>query len=227
MNATTTYGLDGLTLHPDALRAMLLFVGNDPERPHLHNIFIDEEGHLAASDGHTLIRLSSIDPGGLVPQGRAGTMWTPAAALALLEALPKLPRGNARADAHARQRVTLRWSDSLAAIANGKAPRIGPVIEAATDSKGKTAPWQIQTAYLARLARATDLLTDGNPMYGPILVNHKRAANEALLFEVPWYEPIPSSPKISWVHGRTPEGGPTHADKPTSAAEILIMPMKL
>lgn len=225
MNATTTYSPDGLTLHPDALRAALMFLGDDPERPHLHDLFIDEEGHLAATDGHTMIRLSSIDPGGQIPRARAGTRWTRTAAEAILTALPKLPRGKSREDAHARQRVTLRWSDAHEAIANGKAPNIIPVIEAAIEAKGKPGPWQVATCYLERLAKAADLLTDGNPNCGPILVNPKRGPNDALLFEIPWYEPVKIG-RISWLHGKGPAPA-APSSEPLHAAEILIMPMRL
>jgi hypothetical protein len=235
VNATTTYTEDGLLVHPDCLRALRLFLSEDPNRPGLHGVFLDEDGHLAATDGHTLMRLSSIDPGGQVPSRRAGTRWSRACVNGLLKAVPKLSgRGETRARQYAQQRACLRW-DGCEDDAVKAPPIVNLMARAADCRKSKDGPMighrgepsSMQWRYLRRLADACALMFDGELVghKGPVLVNGPHALDPHV-YEIPWHEPTPSDVKIAWMHGRAP--APTLVvPEPRCAAEVLIMPLRV
>lgn len=239
MNATTTYTQDGIVLHPDALRALLMFIGDDPTRVMLQRIFIDEQGHLTATDGHTLMRLASIDPGGQNPRDRAGTRWTEACAETALASVPKI-KGKGRAEQHARLRVCLRWDDAVsdehkvpptarlmdeAAACNKKAddPQDGRMVRAGKRADG----WSMQWRYMRRLADACELLVGKDcSTRGPALVNNPRPL-DPMLFELPWYEPYPSDPKITYLDPKMRRCETVQVPEPTRAADVVIMPLRV
>lgn len=244
MNATTTYTQDGLVVHPDCLRALLLFLGRgrDETHPMLSYVFTDEEGHLTATDGHTLMRLMSINPNGCVPSKRSGSQWSREAVEATIKSAPPV-KGKKRAEQHAQLRVCLRW-DAMMPEGSPKAPPTANLIGIARDcAKKKDEPddgrgvlvhcgkrsdgWSMQARYMARLARACELLT-GDECYhrGPVLANNPRPL-DPLLFELPWYELVASDPKITYLDPAMRPAATKMVPEPDHAAEVIIMPLRV
>jgi hypothetical protein len=242
MNATTTYTSEGIVVHPDCLRALLMFLGQDPTRPNLSRVFVDEEGHLTATDGHTLMRLMSIDPGGQVPRDRSGSQWSREAVEAAVKTAAPV-KGKKRAEQHAQLRVLLRW-DAVVPEGSAKAPPTANLIGIARDCAKKADEpddgrgvlvhcgrrsdgWSMQARYMARLAAACELLT-GDECYhrGPVLANNPRPL-DPLLFELPWYEPHASDPKITYLDPAMRRAETKVVPEPDHAAEVIIMPLRV
>lgn len=240
MNATTTYDHHGIKVHPDCLRALLMFLGQDETRPMLMRVFLDEEGHLTATDGTTIMRLSSIDPGGCVPGERAGTQWSRETVEAAIKTAHPV-KGKHRAQQHAQLRVYLRWD----AVVHDqfKSPPSAHLVGLARDCKKKPDQkdggrggfpggvradgWSMQARYMARLASASLLLTGSDCMHrGPALVNNPRPL-DPMLFELPWYEPVSSDPKITYLDPSTRPVDTFRVPEPDHAAEVVIMPLRL
>ncbi len=246
MNATTTYTADGLVVHPDCLRALLMFLGRDETRPMLSYVFTDEEGHLTATDGHALMRLMSIDPGGCVPSKRSGSQWSREAVEAAIKTAAPV-RGKKRAEQLAQLRVILRW-DAVVPEGSAKAPPTANLIGIArgcakkpdepedgrsAGNRGFTAcgkrtdGWSMQARYMARLARACELLTGDDCHHrGPALANNPRPL-DPILFELPWYEPHASDPKITYLDPAMRRKETRVSPEPRCAAEVVIMPLRV
>jgi hypothetical protein len=229
VNATVAFTEEGLVVHPDALRALLLFVCEDPTRTHLRSVFVDDEGHLSATDGHSMIRLCSICPGKHVPKASHAVRWSPEYIREVIKSLPEV-KGRGREEQHARLRACLRWDRAEPAH---DMPATGDFYRKAEGRKYKTGERAIATHLLLRLAQATDLLVGRDKSarsLGPIQVS-EGGPLDAVLYGIPWHEPIRSQSKISWCHGKVPEGlsmadlapSPT----PMYAAEVLIMPLQI
>lgn len=219
MNATITYTADGLALHPDALRAVRIFASEDDTRQMLHCVFLDEEGHLTATNGHALIRLMSIDPGGQVPSDRRAC-WPLAVVDATIDSAKGI-RGHKRAAA----RVTLRWD----ATADISAPPTVRLIASHLEQKADNKPWSIAARYSRLLGETAEILlgNEGSMIKGPVLV-HTGNEYSGKLFEIPWHSDEPEPSAGTWMHGRG-TGSPTgpKAEEPRCSAEILIMPVRV
>lgn len=214
MNATTTYTTEGLVLHPDALRAVLLFAADEEYSKMMACVFIDEEGHLSATNGHAVIRLASIDPGGQVPRDRGGTRWP----LEYAEATTKSCRLRGQARDHAR--VCLRWD--AATLDPSHTPRTAATMQKHLSLKPDGRAWAVAARYLARLAEASEILLGkaGAAIKGPVLV-HLGPADGGKLWEVPWHDDAPAS-SVTYLHGPT-----VRSEEPRCSAEVMIMPVRL
>lgn len=220
MNHTVRYSSDGISLHPDVLKAVHLFACEDPTRPHLAGVFLDD-GHLTATDGHTLIRIMSIDPGGLVPRAYDHSLWSSAYVTALLTTFRE--RGKARL----RCSATLRWD---ARVARGKLnpPPCAQVLDAAMRPIKAEAgmPSAIQARYHRRLADACDLLLGKECRHkGPVLL-HGGNGIEAHYYGIPWRDDSPRD-EGTWSHGAGRGKPAPRTPGPVYGAEVVIMPLRI
>jgi hypothetical protein len=218
VNATTRYDADGLVVHPDALRAVAMFMSQDESSQRMRCVFIDEEGHLSATNGHALIRLASIDPNGYVPKDRAGTRWSPEYAEQVVK--------SCRVRGHARDacRVKLEWSG---AETSKIVPNTVRVINANLCEKPDGEQWAIAARYARLLGEVSEILLGkiGSTMKGPILT-HVGKCDTAKMWEIPWHSDEPKPDQGMWVHGRG-EGKPAPYEEPRCSSEVMIMPVRL
>jgi len=220
MNHTVRYSAEGIHLHPDVLKAVRLFVCEDTTRPHMHGVFLDD-GHLSATDGHTLIRIMSVDPGGLdVTRGVDGSLWSAAYVAAVIASCP------ARGKARLHSSVTLRWADR---VKTGLVPpRCAQVLNAAMQPIKSEAdkPCALAARYHRRLADAAELLLGRDCHHkGPVLL-HGGNGIEAHYYGIPWRDDHPNG-EGTWVHGSRAGKPAPRTEGPEYGAEVVIMPLNL
>lgn len=227
MNHRVIYCTEGLRLHPDVLKAVLLWASLDDTRRHLCGVFVDD-CHLTATNGHGMIRVLSVDPtgGGYGPPADApkdyhGSFWSTATVEQVIAA-------HARTRGRAREHVLalLPWN-ARTDLGNLKPPPCTRFFdELAPAAKYKPGPKAIATRYVVKLGETAELLLGKDALHkGPVLLN-ETGPESLWLYGIPWRDDAPAD-EGTWAQaGRTGKPAPRGAH-PEYGAEIVLSPLRV
>ncbi len=70
-----THSTTGITIPTKLAEALMQFACQDTTRFHMSGLGLDDEANLSATDGHTMARVLTCDPGGTQPMTRAQACW--------------------------------------------------------------------------------------------------------------------------------------------------------
>lgn len=219
MNHRITYSSEGISLHPDALKAIALFASEDTTRKHLCSVFLDDEGHLTATNGQAMARLCSIDPGGFDPKQRDGTRWS-------LDVVEKVTYGIPRARAaRSRASVWLLW-DTAERDAQ-RPPQCGRFFDTHIKSTHTGEPACIATRYMRKIVEATELLLGKDTQHrAPVLLNSP-GDTDLHHYGIPWRDDEPAD-EGTWALGSKRSDKPApRAAAPEYGAEIVVAPLRI